>query len=114
MIQHSFSLDDQVAFAKLSGDYNPVHLDPLKARRTRFGYPVVHGIHLMLWALEILTSEKPNLQLVSLKTFFNHAIGVGEVVQFILKTEDETHAEIQLLARNKQKTYVKQEFLFMS
>ena len=66
----------------------------------------------MLWALEILTSEKPNLQLVSLKTFFNHAIGVGEVVQFILKTEDETHAEIQLLARNKQVARIRVAYSF--
>ena len=103
MIQRLFSLDDQAAFAELSGDYNPVHLDPLKARRTRFSYPVVHGIHALLWALEILVSKKSNrLELVSLKTSFNQSIGVGETIQFILKTEDETCAEIQLLTENEQ------------
>ena len=87
MIQRSFSLDDQAAFAKLSGDYNPVHLDPLKARRTRFGYPVVHGVHALLWALETLVSTKSDLlKLVSLKTFFNQPIRVGETVQFMLET----------------------------
>ena len=85
MIQRSFSPDDQIAFAKLSGDYNPVHLDPVRARRTRFGYPVVHGIHVLLWALDTLVSQKSDLQLVSLKFFFNQALEVGEVVQFILK-----------------------------
>ena len=68
MIQHSFSLDDQVAFAKLSGDYNPVHLDPLKARRTRFGYPVVHGIHLMLWEL-IIKKLKLEIQNIAILVF---------------------------------------------
>ena len=103
MIQRSFSLDDQAAFAKLSGDYNPVHLDPLKARRTRFGYPVVHGAHALLWALETLVSSKSDLlKLVSLKTFFNQPIRVGETVQFMLKTKDDACAEIQLLTENEQ------------
>mgnify|MGYP000718730457 CR=1 FL=1 len=103
MTQRSFSPDDQVAFAELSGDYNPIHLDSLKARRTRFGYPVVHGIHALLWALEILVSKKSDcLKLVSLKTYFNQSIGVGETIQFILKTKDENCAEIQLLTENEQ------------
>ena len=103
MIQRSFSPDDQAAFAELSGDYNPIHLDPLKARRTRFGYPVVHGIHVLLWALDTLVSQNSGfLKLVSLKTSFSQPIGVGETVQFILKSKDETCAEIQLLTENEQ------------
>ncbi len=103
MIQRSFSLNDQVDFAKLSGDYNPVHLDFLKARRTIFGQPVVHGIHILLWALDNLVSEKSDsLKLVSLKTSFNRFIGIGETVQLILKTKEKTYAEIQLLSENEQ------------
>lgn len=34
---------DVGAFASLSGDTNPVHLDPEHARRTRFGRPIAHG-----------------------------------------------------------------------
>src|SRR6185295_5567942 len=40
-------------FAKLSGDFNPVHLDPVAARRVVAGQPIVHGIHLLLRALEL-------------------------------------------------------------
>ena len=50
--QRRFSLDDQLAFAALSGDWNPVHVDPVAARRTMFAEPIVHGIHLVLWALD--------------------------------------------------------------
>jgi len=30
-------------FAELSGDYNPLHVDPLYARRLQFGNTVIHG-----------------------------------------------------------------------
>ena len=48
-----FSLKDQVDFSELSGDYNQIHLNQLIARRSMFGYPIVHGIHLLLWAISI-------------------------------------------------------------
>ena len=103
MTQHSFSEDDQISFAELSGDYNPIHLEPLKARRTSFGQPVIHGVHVLLWALDNLVSEElASLKLVSLEVSFNRFIGVGETIKFILKTKDETRAEIQLLSNNEQ------------
>jgi hypothetical protein len=49
-----FDMEDQRRFAELSGDYNPMHLDPVAARRTIAGQPVVHGMHTLLWALEVL------------------------------------------------------------
>jgi acyl dehydratase len=52
-----FVAADQAAFAELSGDFNPIHLDPLAARRTQAGWPVVHGVHAALWALEALAAE---------------------------------------------------------
>lgn len=48
----SFSNADQLAFARLSGDCNPVHLDATFARRTMFGRPIVHGMHIALWMLD--------------------------------------------------------------
>jgi acyl dehydratase/NADP-dependent 3-hydroxy acid dehydrogenase YdfG len=51
-----FGASDQLAFAALSGDYNPMHLDALAARRTQAGAPVVHGMHALLWALDALAA----------------------------------------------------------
>jgi acyl dehydratase len=40
-------------FASLSGDDNPIHVDPEFSARTRFGRTVAHGmlLHARLWAL---------------------------------------------------------------
>jgi acyl dehydratase/NADP-dependent 3-hydroxy acid dehydrogenase YdfG len=52
--ERTFILPDLLAFAELSGDYNPLHTDPLAARRTQFGECVTHGVFVLLWALDAL------------------------------------------------------------
>jgi acyl dehydratase len=42
-----FTPADQRAFARWSGDFNPVHLDPVAARLVAAGEPIVHGAHLL-------------------------------------------------------------------
>ena len=49
-----FTPADLAAFSELSGDYNPLHVDPVAARRTHFGDCVVHGVLLLMWALDVL------------------------------------------------------------
>ena len=51
-----FSLDDQILFAKFSGDFNPIHVDPVRARRTLFGGCILHGVNGVLWALDQLSA----------------------------------------------------------
>ena len=43
----TISQADVLAFASLTGDAHPIHYDPEYARQTRFGRPIVHGLHLM-------------------------------------------------------------------
>jgi len=43
-LTHTITQEDVNAFAALTGDYNPVHMDPQFAKRTLFGKPVVHGM----------------------------------------------------------------------
>jgi acyl dehydratase len=50
----TFTLEDQLDFALFSGDRNPIHIDPVAARRTLTGQCIVHGMHGLLWALEAL------------------------------------------------------------
>lgn len=76
-----FGVDDQQAFAALSGDFNPLHIDPLAARRSMVGGAVVHGVHALLWALDCWFSENGGplgkLGLRSLDVSFIKPINVG-------------------------------------
>src|SRR5947209_6988582 len=49
----AYSPDDQIWFAEISRDFNPMHLDAEFARRTAAGRPIVHGMHLLVVGLEL-------------------------------------------------------------
>jgi hypothetical protein len=70
-----FRISDQRSFAALSGDFNPVHLDPIVARRIAAGAPIVHGVHLLLRALEghFKTAPAPSRMTLS-ATFLSPAL----------------------------------------
>ncbi|MGD2069077.1 MAG: SDR family NAD(P)-dependent oxidoreductase [Gemmatimonadota bacterium] len=55
--RRSFTLDDHASFARIAGDFNPVHVDAVRARREYFGTVVVHGIHTVLVALDGLADR---------------------------------------------------------
>ena len=44
MFKHKITEEDVNTFAKLTGDYNPVHMDEDFALKTNFGKRVVHGM----------------------------------------------------------------------
>ena len=97
--QREFTLDDQLAFAKLSGDYNPLHVDVILARRLLFGSPVVHGIHSLLWSLDCWLKSCPGMvEIHSLKAIFPKPLKVGEKVTLSLKNESNNHVKIELLS----------------
>ena len=109
MVQRKFTFDDQMAFAELSGDYNPLHVDPVAARRLIFGRPVVHGVHAFLWALDNWLEEyRIPLDLCAVRVVFRSAIGVDETVNSSISCEGKNHVEIELVGEidNAARIYV--------
>ena len=99
MTQRVFTSDDQLAFAKLSGDSNPLHMDPFLARRLIFGKQVVHGLHTLLWSLEhYLKSYSRPLEFKTVKADFKTGIGVGQAVNCRYDAADKHNLEIHIEA----------------
>lgn len=66
-------------FAEISGDKNPLHMNPLEARRMIFGAPVVHGIHSLLRCLDAAVRKHPEVvSLQSLRASFELPIGIDQ------------------------------------
>jgi len=93
----TFSVDDQKMFAVLTGDFNPIHVDPIAARKTQAGGPVVHGAHTVLWALDKLAesgaiSERP----ASLTVQFRNFIPVDKKVELRLLSRNDKSVRLEL------------------
>ena len=100
-----FSMADQERFARLSGDFNPLHMDLLSARRTQMGLPLVHGIHTLLWGLEHLLAGAGHvnrlpvnrLPVNHLKVRFSKPVCVGDSVSLVEPTGGNGEIRAQLM-----------------
>jgi len=77
----TFGPADQQGFAALSGDVNPMHMDPVAARRLLAGQPVVHGMHLLLCALDSWPGAAGALP-GRITADFSSPVCVGDAVDF--------------------------------
>jgi hypothetical protein len=97
MMERAFTPSDQLAFASLAGDHNPIHLDALAARRLLFGRTIVHGVDAFLWVLDawLAGRDRPTgLRRVSCS--FQTALGVDEVVRCEFQARDDGSLEAQV------------------
>ena len=77
----TFTASDQSRFATLTGDWNPMHMDAVAARRTAAGAPVVHGVHTLLWMLDAIGAQHPDISNVaSLRVRFRKMVYLGDQV----------------------------------
>tara|TARA_R110002072_G_scaffold94299_1_gene208431 strand:- start:6906 stop:7316 length:411 start_codon:yes stop_codon:yes gene_type:complete len=58
-ITRSFSEQDVKDFARLSGDFNPIHIDPKFAKTTVFGQRIVHGVLVSSLFSNLLAEKVP-------------------------------------------------------
>jgi NAD(P)-dependent dehydrogenase (short-subunit alcohol dehydrogenase family) len=96
--QSPFTMRDQENFAAISGDYNPMHMNPVVARRTPAGACVVHGVQSLLWALEQLAGSLPLNHLRALDADFAQFLYVDEpaTLHLVKSIEQEARAELRI------------------
>ena len=63
----SFAQQDFDRFADLTGDNNPIHVDPEFSARTHFGQPVAHGMLLYSTICRVLSTRYPGPRVLQLK-----------------------------------------------
>lgn len=109
MTRRTFTEADQLAFAALSGDFNPLHVDPVRARRLMFGACAVHGVHTLLWALDQwATGSDGPFVLHALKATFARPLRVDRPVEMTVRKDD--GRKVRLLATSGDETIARIDF----
>src|SRR5580700_7352464 len=106
LASRSFSLEDQIAFAKLSSDWNPMHLDQAFARRTQVGAPVVHGIHNLVWAADAVLRAFP-IPVANIRARFLQPLYLDEVASVRIKERTDQPIEFEIVAADIVVAFVK-------
>jgi acyl dehydratase len=55
LVKKTITQQDIDRYAKVSGDFNPIHVDPEYARRTPLGGTVAHGMLLLAYVSQVMT-----------------------------------------------------------
>lgn len=110
----SFTQDDVILFAKVSGDNNPLHLDAEFAATTQFKRPIIHGALASSIFSKVMGTEFPGFGSVYLKQVseFKRPMFVDtdyEAVFTVVNIDEKKHvAEIKCeifdVATNKKTT----------
>lgn len=89
-LKHTFTQSELNLFAAISGDNNPIHVDPEFAARTRFGGTVAHGMHLYSLIYRCLWEKMPGPGTVQLsqELKFPSPTYVGEEITVRLEVLD--------------------------
>jgi acyl dehydratase len=97
----TLSMDDVRAFADVTGDDNPIHIDGEAGRQSRFGRPVVHGVYLLGLASKVLGRDfpGPGSIAVSLSAKFLRPVPVGEEVTIEVKVAEKIQTRGHLRIR---------------
>lgn len=81
----------QQRFAALSRDVNPMHVDPVAARRTQAGAPVVHGVHAVLWGIDAAAAGGRTKTVAKIDVRFQKFVYVGGTAELrVLRESAET------------------------
>jgi acyl dehydratase len=86
--QRTFTQSDFDRFAALSGDDNPIHVDPLFSRSTKFGRTVAHGMLLYAAISSCVSKNFTNSYQVAQELIFPSPTYAGEEFNILLTVAD--------------------------
>jgi len=94
----SFSQADFNDFARLSGDDNPIHVDPEFSAQTRFGRPVAHGLLLCSVLRGLVEKLLPGGRLTDQSLMFPAPTFIAEPMRFTVTEAgtDKTATRVKL------------------
>lgn len=95
------SEEDVRMFAEVTGDDNPIHLDPEHASQTRFGTTVVHGVLLLGIVSKVLGRDYPGHGsiAVSMSVKWLRPVPVGSEVEIEIKVAEKIESRQHVRAR---------------
>lgn len=93
-LTRSFTAEDVLAFAAVSGDYSPLHVDPDYASGTEFGQQVVHGVLLASLFSQLVGMRVPGKHALYLgqDLTFRRPVLIGEMVRAVAKVVGKSDA----------------------
>ena len=94
--ERTISTDDVAAFAELTGDHNPLHMDDAYAQATNFGSRVVHGMFLAGLVSRLVGMQMPGKRALLMKESleFKKPVHIGDRVHVegvVTHTSPATH-----------------------
>lgn len=99
-------------FAELSGDYNPLHVDELYARKTMFGKQMVHGIYQLMMCLEVFAQKsKKQIFINDIKAKFKNGLEIDEIASIKINKKSDNKVEMEVL-NSSSKTITKINFSY--
>ncbi|MEM1271961.1 MAG: MaoC family dehydratase, partial [Bacteroidota bacterium] len=86
----TITAEEVQTFAEVSGDDNPLHVDPEYAATTRFGQPIVHGVFLLAVVSKVLGRDFPGhgSVAVSISSRFLRPVPVGSEIKIEVKVSE--------------------------
>jgi 3-hydroxybutyryl-CoA dehydratase len=86
-LSKTFTHEDILTFAEVSGDHNPVHLDEAYAKTTRFGKRIAHGMLVASLISAVIGNELPGTGTIYLgqELSFKAPVFIGDTITAVVE-----------------------------
>jgi acyl dehydratase len=110
LVFEAVTREEQALIYRLSGDYNPLHADPIVATQAGFGRPILHGLAtygIAGWAAVVELCEGNAARLRRLDARFSNPVFPGETLRVEIWRESGGRASLQVRAKERDAVVLK-------